>query len=139
MSGSTPANDEAAIRSAMSAYEDALNASSTAAVMPLYTQDGVFMPPNSHSAVGKAAVRQAYEAVFKAITLSVKFSIAELVVMSPEWAFVRTNSAGTNKINASGAVSPEGNQELFIFRKDADGTWRIARYSFSTTNPPPNS
>lgn len=135
MSGSTQANDEAAIRSVMSSYEEALNASSTAAVMPLYTEDGVFMPPNNHSAVGKAAVRQAYDAVFKAITLRVKFTLAEVVVISPEWAFVRTNSAGTNKINATGAISPEGNQELFIFKKGGDGKWRIARYSFSTTNP----
>jgi uncharacterized protein (TIGR02246 family) len=139
MSGSTQAKDEAAIRGIMYSYEEALNASNTAAVMPLYTEGGVFMPPNSHSAVGKAAVRQAYDAVFKAITLHVKFTIAEVVVMSPEWAFVRTNSAGTNKINATGATSAEGNQELFIFNKGEDAKWRIARYSFSTTNPPPAS
>ena len=139
MSGSTQANDESAIRGVMSSYEEALNASSTAAVLPLYAEDGVFMPPYNESAVGKAAVRKAYDAVFEAITLSVKFTIAELVLMSPEWAFVRTNSAGTNKINKSGAVSPEGNQELFIFNKGADGKWRIARYSFSSTNPPPGT
>jgi uncharacterized protein (TIGR02246 family) len=137
MSASTQANDESAIRGVMSSYEKALNASNTAAVLPLYTEDGVFMAPNSKSAVGKAAVHTAYDAVFEAITLSVKFTIAELVLMSPEWAFVRTNSAGTNKINKTGAVSPEGNQELFIFKKAADGQWRIARYSFSSTNPPP--
>ena len=73
--------------------------------------------------------------MFKAITLKVKFAIAEVVVMAPQWAFVRTNSAGTQKINATGATSPEANQELFIFQKGDDGTWRIARYSFSTTNP----
>ena len=55
--------------------------------------------------------------------------------MSPEWAFVRTNSAGTNKINATEAAGTEGNQELFIFKKGGDGKWRIARYSFSTTTP----
>ena len=135
MSANHPSPDEAAIRTVLSSYEDALNASDTEAVMPLYTEDGVFMPPNNPSAVGKAAVRQAYDAVFTAITLKVKFTVAELVTTSPEWAFVRTNSAGTNKINATGAVSPEGNQELFIFKKGADGKWRIARYSFSTTNP----
>jgi hypothetical protein len=58
--------------------------------------------------------------------------------MSPEWAFVRTNSAGTNTVNATGAKSAEGNQELFIFRKGADRRWKIARYGFSTTNPPPH-
>jgi ketosteroid isomerase-like protein len=66
----------------------------------------------------------------------VKFTIEEIVQMSPNWAFVRTNSAGTNKINATGAVSAEGNQELFVFKKDDEGVWKIARYSFSPTSPP---
>jgi uncharacterized protein (TIGR02246 family) len=134
MSGSTIA-DETAIRNVMSSYESALNASSTQAAMPLYAEDGVFMAPNNQSAVGKASVRQAYDAVFKAITLGVNFAIAELVVMSPQWAFVRTNSTGTQKINATGVTSAEANQELFILKKGDDGQWRIARYSFSTTNP----
>ena len=134
MLGSAPA-DEAAIGSVMSSYEAALNASNTEAVMPLYAEDGVFMAPNNQSAVGKAAVRRAYDAVVKAIMLKVKFTIAELVVISPQWAFVRTNSAGTQKVNATGATSAEANQELFIFKKSDDGRWQIARYSFSTTNP----
>jgi uncharacterized protein (TIGR02246 family) len=133
----TPAGDKAAIEGALSTYEAALNASNTDAVMPLYAEDGVFMPPYRQSVVGAAAVRQAYDAVFKAITLHVKFDIAELVEMSPDWAFVRTNSAGTNTVNATGLKSAEGNQELFIFKKGTDGTWKIARYSFSSTNPPP--
>jgi uncharacterized protein (TIGR02246 family) len=134
MSGNFSA-DETAIRKAMSSYEEALNGSSTEAAMPLYAEDGVFMAPNNQSAVGKASVRRAYDAVFRAITLKVKFTIAEVVVMSPQWAFVRTNSSGTQKINATGATSAEANQELFIFSKADDGQWRIARYSFSTTNP----
>jgi uncharacterized protein (TIGR02246 family) len=134
MSGNTSA-DETAIRDTMAAYETALNASDTQAVLPLYTEDSVFMPQNAQSVIGKDAVRQAYDAVFKAITLKVRFTIAEVVIMAPRWAFVRTNSAGTQKINATGATSPEANQELFIFKKGDDGKWRIARYSFSTTNP----
>ena len=96
------------------------------------------MRPDSQSAaVGKAQLRQAYDAIFKAITLYVKFTIDEIVLMSPDWAFVRTDSAGSNKINATGAISDEGRKDLFIFRKDADGAWKIARYSFSSTNLPP--
>lgn len=134
MSASTTA-DETSIRNVISSYEAALNGSNTEAAMLLYAEDGVFMAPNNQSAVGKASLRQAYDAVFKAITLKVKFTIAEVVVMSPQWAFVRTNSAGTQTINATGAASREANQELFIFRKGGDGQWRFARYSFSTTNP----
>ena len=117
-------------------YNEALNASSTDAVMPLYAEDGVFMPPYSQSAVGLAAVRRAYDAVFKAITLNVNFTIAEIVELGPGWAFARTNSAGTTTDHATGAKSAEGNQELFVLKRDDDGSWKIARYSFSPTNPP---
>ena len=137
MGGSAEAQtgEKTAIISVLSSYEAALNASNTAAVMPLYAEDAVFMPPNSQPAVGAAAVRQAYDAVFNAIKLNLKFTVAEVVQVAPEWAFARTNSAGTVTVNAAGAKSAEANQELFIFKKGADGAWKIARYSFSTTNP----
>jgi uncharacterized protein (TIGR02246 family) len=125
-----------AVTALLAKYNDALNSSSTDAVIPLYAEDGVFMPPYSPSAVGFEALRKAYDAVFKAITLNVKFTIAEIVELTPEWAFARTNSAGTTLDHATGTRSAEGNQELFIFRKGGDGSWKIARYSFSPTNPP---
>jgi uncharacterized protein (TIGR02246 family) len=133
---STAADDETAIRSVMAAYNAALNGGSTEAVAPLYTEDGVFMPPYSQSAVGKDAVRKAYDAVFAELKFDVKFTIAELVVMAPNWAYVRTNSAGTTGQASTGKSTAEANQELFIFKKGEDGRWRIARYSFSPTNPP---
>jgi uncharacterized protein (TIGR02246 family) len=130
------ASDEAGIRRTLAAYNDALNGGKTAAVLPLYTDDGIFMPPYSQSAVGKEEVRKAYDAVFDELKFHVKFTIAELVVMAPTWAYVRTNSAGTTDHHSTGKTMAEGNQELFIFRKDSDGVWRIARYSFSPTSPP---
>ncbi len=133
--GQTKAED--AIKKALSDYEAALNASNTEAVMPLYAEDGIFMPPYNQSAIGLAAVKKAYQGVFRAITLNVKFHLAELVIMGPDWAFARTNSAGRTTDHATGAKSPEANQELFIFKKDAHGAWKIARYSFSSTNPMP--
>ncbi len=129
------ANEEA-VAAVLAQYQEALNASSTAAVLPLYAEDGVFMAPFGPSAIGPAAVRQAYDSVFKAITLSVTFQVAEVVEIAPDWAFARTNSAGTVTVHATGAQGAEANQELFLFRKGGDGTWKIARYSFSPTNPP---
>jgi len=128
-------SNEQAVAEVLAAYNAALNSSDTNAVMPLYTDDGVFMPPYSPSAVGSAAVRKAYDAVFAAIRLTVKFNIAEIVEVSPDWVFARTNSAGNTLNHATGKTRPEGNQELFIFRKDRDGKFKIARYSFSTTSP----
>ena len=127
--------EEKALAAVLAKYQDALNQSNTDAVMRLYAADGVFMPQNSPSSVGTQAVRKAYDAVFDAIKLTVKFDIVEVRQLAPEWAFARTNSAGRVKVNATGETSAEGNQELFVFQKIAD-TWKIARYCFSTTNPP---
>jgi uncharacterized protein (TIGR02246 family) len=128
--------NEKAVADVLAAYNVALNSSDSNAVMPLYAHDGVFMPPYSPSAVGLAEVRKAYDAVFKAIKLTVTFEIAEIVELSPDWVFARTNSAGKTLNHATGKTSAEGNQELFLFRKDKDGKFKIARYSFSPTNPP---
>jgi uncharacterized protein (TIGR02246 family) len=127
--------NEHAVAAVLAKYEDALNQSDIDAVMKLYAFDGVFMPQNSPSSVGADAVRKAYDAVFKAIKLTVKFNVAEVVEMAPNWVLARTNSAGTVKVYATGGGGPEANQELFVFQK-IDGEWKIARYCFSTTNPP---
>jgi uncharacterized protein (TIGR02246 family) len=128
--------NENAVAAVLQKYQDALSASDADAAMTLYRDDGVFMPPYSQSAIGAVEVRKAYDAVFRAITLSVKFNIAETVEMSSDWVFARTNSAGTTTDHATGSKNAEANQELFIFKKTSNGAWKIARYSFSSTNPP---
>ena len=128
--------NEKAVAEVLAKYQDALNQSDTDAVIKLYAPDGVFMPQNSPSSVGAGEVRNAYDAVFKTIKLTVKFNVAEVVEMAPNWVFARTNSAGTVKVLATGVGGPEANQELFLFQK-VDGEWKIARYCFSTTNPAP--
>ena len=126
--------NEKAVAAVLAKYQEALNQSDTDAVMKLYAADGVFMPQNSPSSVGAEEVRRAYDAVFRTIKLTVKFNVAEVVEMAPNWVFARTNSAGTVKVLATDAGGPEANQELFLFQK-IDGVWKIARYCFSTTNP----
>ena len=127
--------NEQAVAVVLAKYQDALNQSDIDAVMKLYALDGVFMPQHSPSSVGADAVRKAYGAVFKTIKLTVKFNVVEVLEMAPDWVLARTNSAGTVKVYATGGGGPEANQELFVFQK-IDGEWKIARYCFSTTNPP---
>ncbi len=128
-------SDQQKIHAVLKTYEQVLNASNVAGVLNLYTQDGVFMAQHNPSAVGIDAIEVAYEAAFKAIDLNVTFDIVEVEVVAEDWAFARTNSAGTTTINATGDIIAEGNQELFVFQKIDNGEWKIARYGFSTTNP----
>ena len=92
-------------------YEEALNQSDTSAVM------------------------KSYGGVFDAIRLTVSFAVTEVVQVAPDWAFARTNSEGTVLVHATGQAAAEANQELFVLQR-INGEWKIARYCFSTTNPP---
>ncbi len=127
--------DIAQIEAVLKGYERVLNASDVDGVVKLYTENGVFMAQHNPSAVGIRQVEAAYTAVFQAIDLNVEFDIVEVEVIADDWAFARTNSSGTTTINATGDKLAEGNQELFVLQK-IDGDWKIARYGFSTTNPP---
>jgi uncharacterized protein (TIGR02246 family) len=124
----------AAIEAVLKNYERALNAADVDAVTKLYTKDGVFMGPNNSAAVGISQVAGAYTGVFKQIVPSLTFNIAEIKLLSKDWAFARSTSSGSIKIVANGAQVPDAYQELFMLHKEAN-QWKIARYSFSTTKP----
>ena len=130
------AQDEAAIRATLASYNAALNGGDAGAVLPLYDQDGICMAPFSPSSIGQAALKEAYDNFFRELRFDVRFDVDEVVVTAPDWAFVRTRSAGTTLHRSTGRTVSEANQELFVMHKGDDGPWRIARYSFSPTNPP---
>ena len=125
-----------AVRDVLAAYEAALNSQDTDTIVTLYADDGVFMPQHSLPQVGLENIRAAYDGVFTSITLDIEFEVDEIALLSEDWAFARTRSEGTVRINATGVTGPEANQELFLFQRSDVGTWQIARYIFSTTNPP---
>jgi uncharacterized protein (TIGR02246 family) len=126
-------SDTAQITTLLHAYGSALASQSTAEVLKLYTEDGVFMPPNHPSQVGTASLTSSYDRVFSSIKLDITFEIDEIVVASPEWAFARTTAAGTKNFMKGGSESHH-NQELFVLQK-AEGEWKIARYAFSSMKP----
>ena len=131
------ASVQADIDEVLQTYETALNASDIDTVLTVFASDGVFMAPNSPSRIGADAIRAAYKGIFQAITFETELQVEEIVQVSPNWAFVRTSSSGFVTVRATGQRVPDANHELFIFNKGDDHKWRIARYSFSTTNPPP--
>jgi len=116
------------------AYEKSLNASDTTAALELYGEDPIFMPQYSFALSGRDAVKAGYDHVFDTLKLNVTFTVHEVVEMG-DLAYVRTTSAGKTEILAAKTTVKEGNNELFIFRKE-HGKWKIHRYLFASTNPP---
>ncbi len=127
--GSVLADDRADATTLLRRYEQELNAGGTAAIVALYTADGVFMPSGAPTATGSTELRGAYEAVFAAIKLNVVFTIDELEVHG-DIAFARTISRGQVTVLANGQTQAEENRELFILRRQ-NHRWLIARYIFN--------
>lgn len=121
--------EKSAIEKLLFSYRDALNSSDVNKVLPLYTNDGVFMPSNAPSAIGQEQVKASYEFVFKTIQLKIEFFIDEIVI-NGDYAFARTTSKGTTLIHANGTTVPEENRELFVLQKTG-GAWKISRYMFN--------
>jgi len=121
------------IQSVLRSYEAALNGNAIDTILDLYGSEPVFMPQHAPALVGRGAVRAGYEQVFATIKLDVRFEIHE-VEEAGDHAWARTSSAGRTKILAAGVQVAEGNNELFIFRRE-NGAWKIHRYLFATTQP----
>ena len=129
MTVSTP--KPAAIEETILAYFRALNDADIGAILGLYSNDPVMLPFLQPAVVGIDAVRANYEGTFQLIRFEMKTTIQELVEMSPEWAYVRTDTSGTFTPTRTGEGAPAAFHELFLLRNTGDEHWKIARYSFS--------
>ncbi len=126
--------DTAPIRQTLQRYEQALNRSDTAAIVALYTPDGVQMAPDAPAAVGREGVRAAYDATFKAIALNLRFTVDDIQLMGKDTAVLRSHSTRTLKVQGQGGdapATPVNFKELFVLRQQTDGQWKFSHYSFS--------
>ncbi|MFJ2478810.1 YybH family protein [Pseudomonas sp. NPDC087598] len=121
------------IQSILKTYEAALNAADIDTILSLYGSDSVFMPQHAPALIGREAVRAGYEQVFKTLQLNVRFDLHE-IEETGDWAWVRTSSSGRTRVLAAGIEVTEGNNELFVFRRE-NSEWKIHRYLFATNQP----
>lgn len=121
------------IHEVLRSYELALNAGDLDTILGLYGSDPAFMPQHSAALLGRDAVRAGYQHVFDTIKLNIAFDVHE-VQEAGDWAWARTSSAGRTRILAPDVEIAEGNNELFVLRRE-EGEWKIHRYLFATTQP----
>lgn len=131
------AGAEGELRGLLERYEEGLNAGNVDGILELYATAGVFMAQHREPAVGRVAIRQAYEEVFQQIRLNIDFEFDEIVQLSETRAYARTRSRGTVEPVGTALKLSESNQEFFLLERESTGEpWLIARYIFSTMNPP---
>lgn len=126
------ADDAAAVVDVLDRYQTALNAADVAAIVKLYTPDGVQMAPDTPAAVGAEAVAASYEGTFKAIDLKLTFTVDEVKLLGPRDALIRSHSQGTVKVNGGDQpAGPAAFKELFVLHRQDGEAWKLSHYSFS--------
>lgn len=86
--------------------------------------------PGAPTATGPAQIRSTLDGLFGAVSLTLRFTPAQIVVANATSASGTSTSSGTTLIKANGQVVPSAYRELWVFAKE-NGQWKIARYLFN--------
>ncbi len=121
--------EQAAVKTVVQNYFEALNASDVNKVTSYFTTDGVLLAPGAPTATGTEQLKGTFKYVFDNFTYTLAVSIAEVTVQG-NYAFVASTSKGSFVIKASNQKIEDDFRETFILKK-VNGQWKIARYMYN--------
>ena len=125
--------DRNAIRAVVAKFDKAVLAADWPTAVSVYTEDGILMPPNGPVVQGRAAM-QKFFAGFPKIT-AFKENVVEIAgygdLVHPRGTYEMT-------MMPPGAKTPltDIGKVLAVWRKQPDGSWRVARVMWNSDLPP---
>ena len=125
--------DRTAIRQADEADMTMVNAKDWKGDLALYTEDAIELPPNQAAVQGKAAIQACKEA-FPPFS---NFQEQSLEIEGQgDLAYDRGTYSMTVTPPGAAPIEDRG-KYLTILRKQADGSWKVARFMFNSDRPLP--
>ena len=123
-----------AIRQADLAWSAAQELDGLDGTMSFYVDEPIFMPPNSPMVIGKEAIREA-SATIDSPGFSVSWEPMKIeVAQSGDLGYAIGNLEG-NSVDSAGNLMPVKGKYITIWRKPADGSWKVAADMFSSDSP----
>lgn len=132
----TSEEDIAAINQARALEAEGASSGDANAALAAYAEDVVFMPPNEPAMTGHDAVRAWFQAASEQMDISVTYTASD-VAIAGDWAIERYAGTATFTPKGGGDSVREQIKGIHIYRRQADGTWKIAQDVWNSDAPPP--
>lgn len=133
------APDPAAVRQEIEAANarqvDAILKGDVQAAAANYADDAIFMNPGAPAAQGKAALVAVFDGMLQSTTISDVRMRTNDVVVSGDLA-VEYGSYAWTLTPKGGKAMPDSGKYMTVWRKQADGSWRIIRDINNSDVPP---
>lgn len=130
--------DEAAIRAQVTAYASAYSAKDAAALAAIATEDYVAVSADGSRISGRAAVQQMVAAEMAMMPADVSITVSATTDYLHWMSATHAVAGGTwSTTGAPAGSGPDRGSWISVFRKDADGQWRMSHGMSAPYMPPP--
>jgi uncharacterized protein (TIGR02246 family) len=131
------AADAEAVRAVPEAERAAYESGNTAALADLVTDDVVVMPPNQAALHGRQALVEWETALAAQMTVTFQSYQSDDIQVSGDVAIERYSGSVTFTPKAGGEAMSETMKGIHIYRRQADGSWKISQDIWSSNEPMP--
>ena len=130
------AADIAAIGEVWVQFRTALNSGDIDAMISLWMDDGIQLPPGSLPVIGKENIRAVAEGPLEHYVRDVSLIRDEETQIMGDWAYSWGYYKASLTPRNGGEPHLVDGKYLTIFRRQADGSWKIYRDIFNSNVPP---
>ena len=117
-------------------YIDAIEAGDVPAIVSIFCEDAILMPPNEPSLYGKKEVTEWHEEYFQHFRIAVHSQTErEVTVIDGEFAVERrAHMVAIAPINGGERIRDDG-RWLVLWKREPDGIWKISQAMFNSIRP----
>ena len=133
-SDNTAEDDEAAIKAWYDQKTEVTNAGDVEGLKVLFTDDVIFMPPGGDLFQGWQTYHHWAGPFFDEHHVKENISYEEVGV-NGDWAYIRTFYTMESTPKAGGETTVAKGKAIWLFRRQADGTWKGSHCIWNENNP----
>jgi len=130
--------DIEAIKALLAHNSSGINSGDLEGWINQFTEDAIFMPPNSAVLKGKEAGREFARPWYEHLSMEFDLTIDEIEVHG-NWAFARWSYSGRYTPKAGGETIQDNGKEIWILKRQSDGSWKCSHIIWNSNDPLPTS